>query len=126
MVLPGLPAATAATHLRALAAAGLITDPDSPWHRITACTGLPGCAKSRTDVRADAAHAIATGTTPVPAGATALPVHWSGCERRCGHPQGGAWVDVLAGPDARDGYRASVVRPRTPVPAPVPTIPKAQ
>ncbi|ARF56267.1 precorrin-3B synthase [Streptomyces gilvosporeus] len=126
VVLPGLPAATAATHLRALAAAGLITDPDSPWHRITACTGLPGCAKSRTDVRADAAHAIATGTTPVPAGATALPVHWSGCERRCGHPQGGAWVDVLAGPDARDGYRASVVRPRTPVPAPVPTIPKAQ
>lgn len=34
-----------------------------------------------------------------------LPVYWSGCERRCGHPQG-RWVDVLAG---ADGYRVTVV-----------------
>ncbi|MFJ9416925.1 precorrin-3B synthase [Streptomyces sp. NPDC101227] len=123
VIVPGLPAAVAAARLRELAAAGLVTDPDSPWYRIGACTGLPGCAKSRTDVRADAAHAVSGGTTPE-AGA-GLPVHWSGCERRCGHPQGGAWIDVLADATAPGGYRTSVVRPPAPVPHPVPTTPKA-
>ncbi|MEX2974183.1 precorrin-3B synthase [Streptomyces sp. C184] len=115
IVLPGLPADTAASRLSALAAAGLITDPDSPWHRLGACTGRPGCAKSLTDVRTDAAAAVATGTRvpdaiAVPDG---LPVHWSGCERRCGHPHG-AWVDVRA---TGEGYRVAVVRP-DPAPAP--------
>lgn len=32
---------------------GLITDPASPWHGVSACTGRPGCAKSLSDVRAD-------------------------------------------------------------------------
>ncbi|MFD9034414.1 cobalamin biosynthesis protein CobG [Streptomyces sp. NPDC059567] len=75
------------TRLPALDAAGLITRPDDPWVGVGACTGRPGCAKSLADVRADA----------VP-GAPGLPVHFSGCERRCGHPQGapGTWVDVLA------------------------------
>ncbi|AOP44947.1 precorrin-3B synthase [Streptomyces lydicus] len=110
VVLPGLPAAEAAGRLAALSAAGLITDPSSPWHRLGACTGRPGCAKSRTDVRADLARAVAAGA-PVPAGSTAAapgaPVYWSGCERRCGHPHG-TWVDVLA---TADGYQVSVVRP---------------
>ncbi|MEU8541275.1 cobalamin biosynthesis protein CobG [Streptomyces sp. NPDC048717] len=75
-------------HLARLASAGLITRPDAPGAGVTACTGLPGCAKSLADVRADAARALA-----VPAGA--LPVHFSGCARRCGHPRG-TWVDVLA------------------------------
>ncbi|MFF5390742.1 cobalamin biosynthesis protein CobG [Streptomyces sp. NPDC013012] len=70
----------------ALDAAGLITRPDSPWAGVSACTGRPGCAKSLADVRADA----------VP-GRPGLPVHYSGCERRCGHPHGD-WVDVLAAP----------------------------
>ncbi|MEO6083149.1 MAG: hypothetical protein ABIQ18_08580, partial [Umezawaea sp.] len=45
LVLPGTPD---------LAGLGLITDPDSAWHGVTACTGRPGCAKSLADVRADA------------------------------------------------------------------------
>ncbi|MGA5217766.1 cobalamin biosynthesis protein CobG [Streptomyces cinereoruber] len=72
--------------LPALEAHGLITRPDSPWVGVSACTGRPGCAKSLADVRADA----------VP-GRPGLPVHYSGCERRCGHPHGD-WVDVLAAP----------------------------
>ncbi|MGA5268106.1 cobalamin biosynthesis protein CobG [Streptomyces lydicamycinicus] len=172
IVIPGLSADAAAARLRELAAAGLITEPDSPWHRIGACTGRPGCAKSLTDVRADATAAVTAGS-PVPAPVSVsvsvsdpdtcpdpvhlpgkpergpetepepgpkpnpepgpgpkpqpglepgpdnsaplhhLPVYWSGCERRCGHPHG-AWVDVLA---TADGYQVSVVRPKSP-PAP--------
>ncbi|MBF8169593.1 precorrin-3B synthase [Streptomyces olivaceus] len=82
--------------LSRLAAAGLITDPSSPWLRVGACVGRPGCGKSRADVRADAARTLAA------AGASHLPLYWSGCERRCGHP-GGGHVDVLAAPDG--GYR---------------------
>ncbi|MGV2921509.1 cobalamin biosynthesis protein CobG, partial [Streptomyces alfalfae] len=87
---PGFAAAGAArARLAALAVAGFLTDPASPWIGVGACTGRPGCAKSLADVRADA----------VP-GLGGLPVHWSGCERRCGHPRGG-WVDVLATGDGR-------------------------
>ncbi|MFJ5827955.1 cobalamin biosynthesis protein CobG [Streptomyces sp. NPDC093089] len=74
--------------LAALDAHGLITRPDSPWAGVSACTGRPGCAKSLADVRADAA----------PGSARGLPVHYSGCERRCGHPHG-TWVDVVATAD---------------------------
>ncbi|WP_432141417.1 cobalamin biosynthesis protein CobG [Streptomyces sp. bgisy084] len=164
IVIPGLSADVASVRLRELAAAGLITDPDSPWHRIGACTGRPGCAKSRTDVRGDATAAVMAGT-PVPVSVSSpdtcsdavprlpgepgpgptpapgpgpgagrgpgpgpdnpaprhhLPVYWSGCERRCGHPHG-AWVDVLA---TADGYRVSVVPPKTP-PAPAAPAPPA-
>ncbi|WP_329584438.1 hypothetical protein OG500_29250 [Kitasatospora sp. NBC_01250] len=104
VVLPGAGAGL----LPELAALGLRTDPASPWERATACTGAPGCAKSLADVRADAAAALdLPPTVPPPAGPPgaarpALPVHWSGCARRCGHPVG-HWVDVLAtGPT---GYR---------------------
>ncbi|CAM5387920.1 Cobalamin biosynthesis protein CobG OS=Streptomyces alboniger OX=132473 GN=CP975_27580 PE=4 SV=1 [Streptomyces alboniger] len=89
-VLPGFAdAAAARERLAALAGAGFLTDPASPWLGVGACTGRPGCGKSLADVRADA----------VP-GPGALPVHWSGCERRCGHPRGD-WVDVLATGDGR-------------------------
>ncbi|SCF79715.1 cobalamin biosynthesis protein CobG [Streptomyces sp. Cmuel-A718b] len=95
--------------LRALDAAGLITAPDSPWTGVGACIGRPGCAKSLSDVRAEAGAAVG------PVGR--LPVYWSGCERRCGHPHG-EWIDVVATPD---GHRISHVRgerrdPRTTVP----------
>ncbi|MFJ3218979.1 hypothetical protein ACIPLC_24010 [Kitasatospora sp. NPDC086801] len=117
-VLPG----ASVDRLPVLAAAGFRTAPGSPWERATACTGLPGCAKSPADVRADAARALdaaaATGGLPVtglPATGrattgfpiTGLPVHWSGCERRCGHPAG-RWVDVLA---TGQGYRVTVNGP---------------
>ncbi|MFJ9409190.1 precorrin-3B synthase [Streptomyces sp. NPDC101393] len=133
VIVPGLPGTTAGARLRELAAAGLITDPGSPWHRISACTGRPGCAKSLSDVRADATAAVVRGSTPAPVGG--LPVHWSGCERRCGHPHG-SWIDVVAtgagdgdgrgegakddrsahgsdgpGLDGEPGYRVTVVRP---------------
>ncbi|GHJ91844.1 precorrin-3B synthase [Streptomyces sp. NE5-10] len=75
----------AADRLPLLAARGLITDPADPGAGVTACTGLAGCAKSLADVRADAARA--------PGGP--LPVHYSGCERRCGHPHG-ARIEVTA------------------------------
>ncbi|MFD7734919.1 hypothetical protein ACFV6F_31625 [Kitasatospora phosalacinea] len=81
-----------------LADAGFRTTPGGPWEGVTACTGLPGCAKSLADVRAQAARAH----TDVPA--EGLPVHWSGCARRCGHPAG-RWVDVLATPA---GHRVTV------------------
>ncbi|WUG42875.1 cobalamin biosynthesis protein CobG [Kitasatospora sp. NBC_00458] len=107
-VLPDAPA----DRLPVLAAAGYRTEPGSPWDRATACTGLPGCAKSLADVRADAARAldadadaaaVAPGAVPV----ERLPVHWSGCERRCGHPAG-RWVDVLA---TGRGYRVTTNGP---------------
>ncbi|MET8704131.1 cobalamin biosynthesis protein CobG [Kitasatospora sp. NPDC004723] len=95
-VLPGAPA----ERLAALAAAGLRTRSGTAWDGASACTGLPGCAKSQADVRADAARAL----DGAPAGPGGLPVHWSGCERRCGHPAGRR-VDVLA---TGRGYRVAV------------------
>ncbi|MEV4436738.1 cobalamin biosynthesis protein CobG [Streptomyces sp. NPDC049585] len=82
--------------------AGLVTSAASAWHRAGACAGRPGCAKALADVRADAAAALASVR---PGGSGALPVYWSGCERRCGHP-GGRWVDVLA--TGEGSYRVTV------------------
>ncbi|MGA4801464.1 cobalamin biosynthesis protein CobG [Streptomyces lavendulocolor] len=97
-VLPGFPTRAAAEErLRALDAAGFLTRTDSPWIGVTACTGRPGCAKSLSDVRADARPR-----------ADALPVHWSGCARRCGHPQG-AWTDMVATGEA--AYQMTVQGP---------------
>lgn len=109
IVVPGLPGDAAADALAALAGAGLVTAPDSPWRSVTACTGKPGCAKALADVRADARAVMERARGP-------LAVHWSGCERRCGHPRGTAWVDLVAttagyalhveGRDARHGVPA--------------------
>ncbi|TLQ44749.1 hypothetical protein FEF34_18115 [Streptomyces marianii] len=102
-VLPGFAdRGTALARLEALGRGGFITGTDSPWYGVGACTGRPGCAKSLADVRADA--------TP---GLGGLPVYWSGCERRCGRPQG-EYVDVVATGDG--AYR--VTAHGTPVPVP--------
>ncbi|GAA3391216.1 precorrin-3B synthase [Cryptosporangium minutisporangium] len=93
VVLPGV----GASALDALTDVGLVTDPASPWATATACTGLPGCAKSLADVRADASVALGV-AQPAPG---LSPVHFVGCERRCGHPVG-VHVDVLA---TADGYQ---------------------
>nr|WP_256104569.1 cobalamin biosynthesis protein CobG [Streptomyces sp. ODS05-4] len=93
-VLPGLAGEAARSRLMELAAAGYVTEVHSPWAGVSACTGRPGCAKSLADVRADA--------RPVGGG---LPVHWSGCERRCGHPRGD-WVDMVA--TGEGAYRQTV------------------
>jgi precorrin-3B synthase len=81
----------------ALHRTGLVFDEASPWTRVTACAGRPGCAKSLADVRADAAQAVAAGTLP----ADGARQHWAGCERRCGRPRGEV-VDVVA---TGTGYR---------------------
>ncbi|MFT2018223.1 hypothetical protein ACMA1D_20640 [Streptomyces sp. 796.1] len=117
VVVPGLTPAAAAARLAELAGTGVLADAGSAGYGVGACTGRPGCAKSLADVRADAADTIARASTraslPAARGtgpartdrpAPLLPVYWSGCERRCGHPQG-RWVDVLAGVD---GYRVTV------------------
>ncbi|MEV6929160.1 precorrin-3B synthase [Dactylosporangium sp. NPDC051485] len=70
------------------------SDP-SPWTGVTACAGRPGCAKALADVRADAR----------PRDPGGLPVHWAGCERRCGAPKG-RHVEMVATPQ---GYRSAVV-----------------
>ena len=99
IVVPGLPRSGAGTWLQELDEAGLITHEGSSWLGVGACTGLPGCARSHRDVRADAAAALNG-----PATGRMLPVYWSGCERRCGRPQGDR-VDVVAG---EDGYTVTV------------------
>lgn len=82
--------------VRVLAPMGLIFDADSPWLQVSACAGQPGCAKSLTDVRADAVRAVETEMLPAEGRQ-----HWAGCERRCGRPRG-AVTDVVA---TDDGYR---------------------
>ncbi|MDS1271018.1 hypothetical protein RIF23_11985 [Lipingzhangella sp. LS1_29] len=78
IVLPG-PAVGAEERLRE---AGLVVDPESPWHGVSACAGISGCAKSLTDVRADATRFVRLRTDPD----TRTRVHWVGCSRRCGSP----------------------------------------
>ncbi|MGW6931410.1 hypothetical protein ACWGE0_15255 [Lentzea sp. NPDC054927] len=75
---------------------GLITDPASPWHGVSACTGRPGCAKSLSDVRADAKAWLGTPHS--------RPVHWSGCSRRCGRPAGDV-IEFVATGDGYEEYR---------------------
>ena len=75
-----------------LAEAGFAVDAASPWVGVTACTGSPGCAKSRGDVQGDARRWVA-GLERAPE----TPVHWAGCERRCGTPRGPV-VLKMAGP----------------------------
>jgi precorrin-3B synthase len=97
-VVTGIPPHRADGLLSELSGSGLITGPGSPWAGVGACIGAPGCAKSLADVRAEA------GAAAGPAGR--LPVYWSGCERRCGHPHG-EWIDVVA---TTQGHRISHVR----------------
>jgi hypothetical protein len=79
----------------ALAAAGLGVHADSEWYQLSCCTGRPGCASARADVRADARVFLRPGQR----------VHVSGCDRRCGRPAD-TQVDVLA---TDHGYRVTVV-----------------
>ncbi|WP_353943451.1 cobalamin biosynthesis protein CobG [Streptomyces sp. HUAS MG91] len=81
--------------------------PDTtPWTRVGACIGSPGCAKSHTDVRADARARLAEAHPT-------LPTYWSGCERRCGHPAGTTYVDITARPDGGyDTTTRTTTRPR--------------
>lgn len=75
------------TALRVLAPLGLVFDDTSPWLRVSACVGSPGCERSRADVRAEATR---TATQTTSSGAAQSAVHFVGCERACGRPRSGA------------------------------------
>lgn len=82
--------------------AGYVVDPSDPWASITACTGLPNCARSSIDTVAIARElADAARTDP---SITAGPVHVSGCERRCGEPHT-EHLDLLAPADLEAALR---------------------
>jgi precorrin-3B synthase len=85
--------------LAALAGAGLVVEPGSPWIGVTTCAGRPGCAKALADVRADASAAVEA-ALPADVG---VAVHWVGCARGCGSPAG-SHVRVEA---TGDGYVVS-------------------
>ncbi|MFD1931486.1 precorrin-3B synthase [Nonomuraea mangrovi] len=99
VVLPGLAPDAVQQVADRLTGAGLVTVPGTPWAGLSACTGRPGCAKSLADVQLDA-RVWAERPDHEPA---ARPVHWAGCERRCGRPAGEV-VDVVATPA---GYRVA-------------------
>lgn len=91
VVLPGLP--DAAGVLRDAARLGFGVDDASPWLRVTACAGRPGCASALADVQADAAAFAARWPDRL--------VHVSGCGRRCGRPAA-TEIDVTA---TSEGYQ---------------------
>lgn len=84
------------TALRVLPPLGLVFDDGSPWLRVSACVGSPGCERSAADVRAEA-------TRTVTAGGVDGRVHYAGCERACGRPGDGRVL--IATPD---GYRPAL------------------
>ncbi len=84
------------TALRVLAPLGLVFDENSPWLRVSACTGRPGCDKSLADVRLDAAAALHDG-------APGVHRHFVGCPRACGSPAG-AEVLVATGNGYQDRH----------------------
>ncbi len=76
-----------------LEVAGLITGADAPLVDVTACTGRPGCASARSDVRREAAGLRLRARA-------GYPLHVSGCERRCGHGTGPR-VEAIATAEGR-------------------------
>jgi precorrin-3B synthase len=83
--------------LREAAALGFGVDADSPWLRVTACAGRPGCASALADVRADAATFAEQWPGRI--------VHVSGCARHCGRPAA-TEIDVTA---TSEGYQIAGV-----------------
>jgi precorrin-3B synthase len=93
VVLPDLP--DAAGLVRDAAGLGFGVDAGSPWLRVTACAGRPGCASALADVQADAAGFAARWPERI--------VHVSGCARHCGRPAA-TQVDVTA---TSEGYQVA-------------------
>ncbi|MFK3983500.1 precorrin-3B synthase [Micromonospora sp. NPDC050397] len=100
VVVPDLGTGEAGRRLAALTAEGLVAEATAGWVGVTGCAGRPGCAKALADVRTDAGRVHAAAG---PEG-SGLPVHWVGCERRCGRPTD-RHVEVLA---TDEGYQVSL------------------
>ena len=83
--------------LREAAGRGFGVDDGSPWLRVTACAGRPGCASALADVQADAAAFAARWPGRI--------VHVSGCGRHCGRPAA-TEIDVTA---TSEGYEIASV-----------------
>jgi precorrin-3B synthase len=83
--------------LREAAGLGLGVDERSPWLRVTACAGQPGCASALADVQGDALSLASRWPGRI--------VHVSGCARRCGRPAA-TEVDVTA---TKEGYQVAGV-----------------
>lgn len=75
----GLVIPDAADQLDQLATVGFVVNEDEAWAQLSACVGLPACAKSRIDTVKVAETLVASGR-PLPR------THLAGCERRCGAP----------------------------------------
>lgn len=81
VVVPDVPRCEADAVLGLVRSAGLEPDTGSGWRGVSACAGRPGCARALDDVRARARAEVSYRSPGLP------PVHYSGCERRCGRPQ---------------------------------------
>jgi len=95
VVVPDLP--DPARTLGEAAHLGFGVDAASPWLRLTACAGQPGCASALADVQADAAAFAARWPERI--------VHVSGCARHCGRPAA-TQIDVTA---TSEGYQVAGV-----------------
>ena len=95
VVVPDLP--DPARTLGEAARLGFGVDASSPWLRLTACAGQPGCASALADVQADAAGFGARWPDRI--------VHVSGCARHCGRPAA-TQIDVTA---TSEGYEVAGV-----------------
>ncbi|GAB3712465.1 precorrin-3B synthase [Mariniluteicoccus flavus] len=71
-----------AAYAESLRDAGLTADATDAWSAISACTGLPGCRRSAI-ATLPLAHDVVAALPRAPR----LPIHLSGCERRCGAPR---------------------------------------
>lgn len=94
VLVPDIAACEAERVADALAGANLAVDPDGSAQGVSACIGMPACAKAHADVRGQARAMLER----LPADTVA---HLAGCERRCGKPAQ-SHSDVVALPD---GYR---------------------